>query len=94
MKYTLIAFEDKQLKLYTTPSVTDLKDTEEIIEDCRAQIIRSDKRAIFKRKNLVKVGIWDSKTGTIKACDPEFLLNCDEVISAAEDYERNQKEQN
>lgn len=91
MLLTLVSFKDKQLDTYTTPQVTDLKEYDEIREDARRQIIQSQNRGVFKGKNLVKVGIWDSKTGTIQACDPEFLLNCDEIISEAEDYERSQK---
>lgn len=91
MLFTLICFKDKQLDKYTIPSSTDLLDSESIKEDAIGQIIKSDKRAIFKGKNLVKIGTFDTKTGAIVACDPEFLLNCDEVISNAEDYERSQK---
>lgn len=92
MLVTLVCFKDKQLETYTIPQATDLLDIEAIKEDCTKQIVKSDKRVVFKGKNLVKIGTFDTKTGTVEACDPEFLLNCDEVISNAEDYERSKKD--
>lgn len=91
MKYTVFCFKDKQLGLYTVPSVSQLSDPEDLKDDVRAQIIKSDKRDIFKGKDLVCLGTYDNKTGLYDTGDPEFLLNCDEVISQAFDYERSKE---
>lgn len=91
MLFSILSFKDKQLNKFTLPSYSDLKDFNEIKEDAESQIVKSDKRAIFKGKDLYKIGTFDNQTGTIEVCDPEFILNCDSVISAAEDYERKAK---
>lgn len=91
MKYTVIGFKDKQVGLFTSPSLVNLNDSEDIKEDVRVQIVKSDRRQVFKGKNLVIFGQFDSKTGRYDVHDPEFLLNCDEVISECDDYERRQK---
>lgn len=92
MIYSVIGFKDKQVNLFTTPGLSNLKDHEEIKEDVRIQIVKSDKRQIFKGKNLVIYGTFDSATGKYDVHDPEFLLNCDEVISECDDYERRKKD--
>lgn len=94
MIYTVFCFKDKQLDKYTAPALSQLKDLQELKEDVRSQIIKTDNRRVFLEKNLVVVGSFDNTTGLITSHDPEFLLNCDEVISEVQDYERikNQKE--
>lgn len=88
MKYTLFCFLDKQLNKYTAPSMSNFHDPEELKEDVRVQIIKSDNRRVFKEKNLVILGEYDNETGNIVSHDPEFVLNCDEVLSEISDYER------
>lgn len=92
MIYTVIGFKDKQVNLYTSPALSNLKDPEDIKEDVRVQIVKSNNRAVFKGKNLVIYGTFNSATGKYNVKDPEFLLNCDEVLSDCEDYERRKKE--
>ena len=93
MKMTVISFWDKQLKRYTSPGYDDHEDPEVIKELVRVQIIKSDpmKRKIYEAKNLVVLGTFDTETGVHECHDPEFILNCDEVISDAQDYERESK---
>lgn len=90
MKMTVIAFKDKQLDRFTSPGFDDHGDTEVIKELVRTQIIKLDpvKRKVYEGKNLVVLGTYDNETGLIECHDPEFLLNCDEVISEVQDYER------
>ena len=96
MVYTLFCFKDKQLDKYTAPSLSNLKDYEDLKEDVRTQIVKTDsvKRNVFLEKNLVVLGTFDANTGVIISHDPEFLLNCDEVISEVQDYERRKNSQN
>lgn len=95
MKMTVISFWDKQLKRYTSPGYDDHEDPEVIKELVRTQIIKSDamKRKIFEAKNLVILGTFDTETGVHEVHDPEFILNCDEVISDVQDYERQERKE-
>lgn len=88
MKYTLFCFKDKQINKFTAPSLSVLHDPEELKEDVRVQIIKSGNRRVFSNKNLVILGEYDNETGNIQSCDPEFVLNCDEVLAEISDYER------
>lgn len=96
MVYTLFCFKDKQLDKFTSPSLSTLKDKEDLKEDVRTQIVKTDpeKRRVFLEKNLVILGTFDAATGLIESHDPEFVLNCDEVISEVQDYERRKNSQN
>lgn len=91
MLLTVISFFDKQLKRYTSPGYDDHSDPEVIKELVRTQIVKLDpiKRKVYEEKNLVVLGTFDTETGKHECHDPEFLLNCDEVISQVQDYERN-----
>lgn len=91
MKFMLFCFKDKQLNRFTIPNVSQLSDPIDLADDVRSQIVKSDKRDVFKGKNLVVLGTFDNNTGTIESHDPEFVLNCDEVISEALDYERSKE---
>lgn len=90
MILTVISFWDKQLQRYTSPGYDDHKDPEDIKELVRTQIIKLDplKRKVYEAKNLVVLGTFDTETGKHIVHDPEFILNCDEVISEVQDYER------
>lgn len=94
MILTVISFWDKQLQRYTSPGYDDHKDPEDIKELVRTQIIKIEpiKRKIFEGKNLVTLGTFDTETGKHTIHDPEILLNCDQVISDVQDYERTSKE--
>lgn len=94
MILTVISFWDKQLKRYTSPGYDDHKDPEDIKELVRTQIIKSEpmKRKIYEAKNLVILGTFDTETGKHDIHDPEIVLNCDQVISDVQDYERTSKE--
>ena len=94
MKLTVISFWDKQLQRYTSPGYDDHKDPEDIKELVRTQIIKSEpmKRKIYEAKNLVILGTFDTETGKHEVHDPEIVLNCDQVISDVQDYERTSKE--
>lgn len=98
MKLAVISFWDKQLKRYTSPGYDDHSDPEVIKELVRTNIIKSDgmKRKIYEQKNLVLLGYFDTETGkhNLNKNGPEFLLNCDEVISDVQDYERNERKEN
>lgn len=95
MKMTVISFWDKQLKRYTSPGYDDHEDPEVIKELVRTQIIKSDpmKRKIYEAKNLVILGTFDTETGIHQCHDPELILNCDQVISDIQDYERKERMQ-
>lgn len=88
MIYSVIGFKDKQIGRFTAPALSSLKEAEDIKEDVRIQIVKSTNRDVFKGKNLVLFGEFDSSTGQYNVHDPEFLLNCDDVISECNDYER------
>lgn len=94
MILTVISFWDKQLQRYTSPGYDDHKDPEDIKELVRTQIIKSEpmKRKIYEAKNLVILGTFDTETGKHEVHDPEIVLNCDQVISDVQDYERTSKE--
>ena len=96
MKMTVLSFWDKQLKRYTSPGYDDHEDPEVIKELVRTQIIKSEplKRKIYEAKNLVILGSFDNETGKhVLLPDPELILNCDQVISDIQDYERNERKQ-
>lgn len=95
MLMTVISFYDKQLKRYTSPGYDDHNDPEVIKELVRTQIIKSEpmKRKIYEAKNLVVLGTFDTETGKHDVHDPEFILNCDEVISDVQDYERQERKE-
>lgn len=94
MILTVISFWDKQLQRYTSPGYDDHKDPEDIKELVRTQIIKSEpmKRKIYEAKNLVILGTFDTETGKHEVHDPAIVLNCDQVISDVQDYERTSKE--
>ena len=96
MKLTVISFWDKQLNRYTSPGYDDHEDPEVIKELVRTNIIKSDsmKRKIYEAKNLMLLGTFDTETGVHECRDPEFLLNCDQVISDCLDYERKENKGN
>ena len=96
MKLAVISFFDKQLQRYTSPGYDDHSDPEVIKELVRTNIVKSEpmKRKIYEAKNLVLMGYFDTETGKHEVHDPEFLLNCDEVISNVQDYERNERKDN
>ena len=90
----VVSFWDKQLKRYTSPGYDDHLDPEVIKELVRTQIIKSEpmKRKIYEAKNLVMLGTFDNESGCHELLsDPELLLNCDQVISDIQDYERNER---
>ena len=92
---TVLSFWDKQLKRYTSPGYDDHEDPEVIKELVRTQIIKSEpmKRKIYEAKNLVILGTFDNETGVHECHDPELILNCDQVISDIQDYERNERKE-
>ena len=80
MMLSVYAYKDNALGCYTTPFFDDRPSENVGIGVARA-IIASEKKSSMKHKVLYKIGTYDDAKGSITPCEPELILDCDEVLA-------------
>lgn len=81
MTLTIYSYKDNALGCYSQPFYDD-RPTEHVAVGVSRAIIGSDKKESMKHKVLYKIGTFDDVKGTITACEPELVLDCDEVLAS------------
>lgn len=81
MKLTIFAYKDNALGCYTTPFFDD-RSIENVGVGVTRAILKSDKKSTMKHKVLYKIGTYDDVSGIICSCDPELIVDCDEVLAS------------
>lgn len=97
MKFTLIAYYDKQLDAFMAPQAINSSSPEDIATDISRGILKSlprDKVGVFAKRKLFKVGIYDDATGIIEDAIPEELIDCDLLLAKRIKTENELKEVN
>lgn len=80
MKVSVYSYKDNALGCYSSPFYDDRPSENVRIGVARA-IIGSEKRSSMAHKVLFKIGEFEDTTGIITPIDPEFILDCDEVLA-------------
>lgn len=85
MKLNILAMKDVRIGAFGQPHFTDKDIHVEAKELARGLAISEQEvRNKYVGKHLYCLGQFDDETGVITACEPVFLLACDEVESKNE----------
>lgn len=97
MKYTLIAYYDKQLEAFLAPQAINSSSPEDIKTDVSRGILKQlpkEKIGVFQKRKLYKLGFYDDETGIITDPIPEELIDCDLLLAQRIKTEKELKEVN
>lgn len=97
MKFTLIAYYDKQLDAFMSPQAINSASPEDIATDISRGILKSlpkEKIGVFAKRKLYKIGFYDDATGIIEDAIPEELIDCDLLLAKRIKTENELKEVN
>lgn len=95
MKFTIIAYYDKQLESFTSPQAINSSSAEDIKTDVSRGILKQlpkEKIGVFAKRKLYKLGYYDDATGIISDAVPEELVDCDLLLAQRIKTEKELKE--
>lgn len=83
MKYTVIAYYDKDLECFKLPQVINCPEISNLVTDLIRGLVKmlpDDKVVQFGRQELYHLGYYDDETGCLEALKPVKVLDCDEML--------------